>query len=159
MKFKPEKVYLSVGSNLGDRTAHLKETRSWVERLPKTKFLRSSSVHETDPVGGPPQGKYLNAIWEIETALLPRKLKNELKRIEQTLGRKASFRNAPREIDLDIILYGDQVVEESDLQIPHPRFHERGFVLEPLAELVPGKIHPTLGKTVKELLEELQSRR
>ncbi len=159
MKFKPKKVYLSVGSNLGDRAAHLEEARSRVERLPETKFLRASSVLETDPVGGPPQGKYLNAIWEIETALSPKELKDGLKKIEETLGRKPSFRNAPREIDLDIILYGDQVVEENDLQIPHPRFHERGFVLEPLAELVPGKIHPTLGKTVRELLEELESRR
>lgn len=148
-----------MGSNLGDRAAHIKKARSEVERLPETRLLRVSSVRATDPVGGPPQGKYLNAIWEIETSLPPRKLKEELKRIEQTLGRKPSFRNAPREIDLDIILYGDQAVEESDLQIPHPRFHERGFVLEPLAELVPGKIHPTLGKTVKELLEELESRR
>ncbi len=152
----PEKVYLSVGSNLGDRAELLKKAEALVVQLPQTVFLRKSKIYETDPVGGPPQGKYLNAIWEIETSLSPRELKNKLKKIEETLGRKPSSRNAPREIDLDIILFGDQVVEENDLKIPHPRFPERGFVLEPLAELVPDKIHPILKKSVKELTSSLR---
>ncbi len=147
-----ERVYLSVGSNLGDRASHLHKAQIFIEGFPQTRFLRSSSVYETDPVGGPPQGKYLNAAWEIETALAPGELRERLKEVEEEIGRKRSEEKyAPREIDLDIIFYGNRVVEEPDLKIPHPRLQERGFVLEPLEELIPDFVHPILRKTVKEL--------
>ena len=149
-----ERVYIGVGSNLGDRESFLEQAKSLITKLPQTRFLRSSSIYETDPVGGPPQGKYLNAVWEIETSLLSRELKEELRGIEGKLGRKSPFSNAPREIDLDILFYGNQTVDEKDLKIPHPRLQERAFVLEPLAELAPGLEHPLLKKTAKELLEK-----
>ena len=157
MTERRERVYLSVGSNLGDRAASLERAQALLRELSGTRFLRSSSVYETDPVGGPPQGKYLNAVWEIETSLPPRPLKESLKAIEAKLGRKPASRNAPRVIDLDIIFYGKQVVEEQDLVIPHPRLQERAFVLEPLCEMVPGFVHPKLKKTARELFEALPS--
>lgn len=151
-----ERVYLGVGSNLGDRLAHLKRAEALFKEIPQTRFLRSSSVIETDPVGGGPQDpKYLNAVWEIETALSPETLKEHLFGIEIEIGRTKSLRNAPREIDLDILFYGNRVVKSERLEIPHPRLHERTFVLKPLAELAPDWLHPVLKKTVKELLRAL----
>ena len=100
-----ERVYIGVGSNLGNRESFLERAKSLTAKLPQTRFLRSSSIYETDPVGGPPQGKYLNTVWEIETSLPPAELKRELRGIEGRLGRKQSFANAPREIDLDILFY------------------------------------------------------
>lgn len=144
-----------MGSNLGDRALFLEKAQGSVSKLPKTRFLKASSVYETDPVGGPPQGKFLNAVWEIETSLSPEELKTQLKRIEVRLGRKRTTQNAPREIDLDILFYGDQLIHGTDLEIPHPRLHERLFVLMPLCELDPQKIHPRLKKTARELLEDL----
>lgn len=145
---------MGVGSNLGNRQSFLDSAKKLVAGLPQTRFLRSSSVLETDPVGGPPQGKYLNAVWEIETRLSLRELKDRLLEIENQLGRKRKQRNTPREIDLDILFYGDEIVEQADLKVPHPRLHERAFVLAPLAELAPELVHPKLKKTIKELLEK-----
>ena len=157
-----ERVYLGVGSNLGDRAAYLKKAQLLLSAIPKTRFLRSSNLFETEPVGGPPQqGKYLNAVWEIETSLAPGALKDKLREIEAELGRKRSVVNAPRKIDLDILFYGNKIVEEEGLRIPHPRLHERLFVLEPLAELAFDFKHPVLKKSVRELLNEqseIQSR-
>ena len=147
-----ELVYIGVGSNLGNRPSFLELARDLVQKLPATRFLRSSQVHETDPVGGPPQGKFLNAVWEIETRLPPVELKDRLLQIEEKLGRKRTVQNAPREIDLDILFYGDRVVQGPGLEIPHPRLRERLFVLVPLAELVPDKTHPQLKKLVRQLL-------
>ena len=149
-----ERVYLGVGSNLGDRAAYLKKAQSLLSTIPKARFLRSSNLYETKPVGGPPQGKYLNAVWEIETSLAPGALKDKLREIEAKLGRKRSVVNAPRKIDLDILFYGNKIVEEEGLRIPHPRLHERLFVLEPLAELAFDFKHPVLKKSVRELLNE-----
>lgn len=148
-----ERVYLGVGSNLGNRQHYLDAARKLTEEIPRTRFLKSSSVIETDPVGGPPQGKYLNAVWEIETTLAPRELKNHLLKIEAQLGRKRNAKNTPREIDLDILFYGDRVIEEKDLKIPHPRLQERFFVLIPLNEIASDKVHPGLKKSVKEIYE------
>ena len=145
------RVYLGVGSNLGDRASHLERAKELVKKIPRVHFLRSSSVRETEPVGGAAQGKFLNAVWEVETDLLARELKDRLFEIEAELGRRRDEPNAPRQIDLDILFYGDEVIEEKHLQIPHPRLHEREFVLEPLEELVPDFVHPILRKTVKEL--------
>ena len=149
------RVYLGVGSNLGDRRIFLAKAQSLIRKIPATRFLRESSIFETDPVGGPPQGKFLNAVWEIETSLSPDGLKDELLQIESKLGRRRTVRNAPREIDLDILFFGDRIVEEKELQIPHPRLHERAFVLFPLSELAPEKVHPKLKKTVREIMEGL----
>lgn len=150
-----ERVYLGVGSNLGDRSRHLEKAKALLAKIPMTQFLRSSSVIETDPVGGPPQGKYLNAVWEIDSALAPREFKDHLLEIEAELGRRRSGLNMPREIDLDILFFGARVIDERNLKIPHPRLRERRFVLEPLAELIPGLMHPVLKKTVAELLGKI----
>ncbi len=150
------RVYLGVGSNLGDRSQNLKRAEALLRKLPQTHFLRSSSVSETEPVGGPPQGKYLNAVWEIETKLVPQELKDRLRQIESRFGRRRAVRNAPREIDLDILFYGEEMLDTEELKIPHPRLHERAFVLNPLAELRPEFRHPKLKKTIQELLEELR---
>lgn len=149
-----ELVYIGVGSNLGDRSSYLRKAQSRMTQIPGVRFLRSSTIYETDPVGGPPQGKYLNGVWEIETFLSPRELKERLREIEKELGRKSAEPNGPREIDLDILLYGDKVIDDIDLKIPHVRLHERLFVLEPLSELAAGKIHPQLNQSVWELLEK-----
>lgn len=148
-----ERVYIGVGSNLGDRSSYLKIAQLEVRQIPGIQFLRSSTIYETDPVGGPPQGKYLNGVWEIDSSLSPRELKERLREVESKLGRKSADPNSPREIDLDILFYGDRVIDDFDLKIPHVRLHERLFVLEPLNELAPDKIHPRLNQTVRELLE------
>lgn len=150
-----EPVYIGAGSNLGDRRRYLEQAQALVAELPRSRFLHAATILETEPLGGPPQGKFLNTVWEIETNLSPRELKSELQRIEARLGRRRSSPNAPREIDLDILLYGDQVVKEEGLEIPHPRIAERDFVLKGLAELVPNKMHPKLKRTFQAILEAL----
>ncbi len=110
-----------------------------------------SSLTQTDPVGGPPQGQYMNGAALVETELEAGQLLESLQTIEHELGRRRSVRWGPRTIDLDILLYGEEVIEEDALQIPHPRMHERRFVLEPLCEIAPGARHPKLKKTIREL--------
>ena len=146
-------AFLAVGSNLGDRNSILKQARQKLEKNSAIHFLRTSSVYETEPVGGPPQGKYLNAVWEIETNLTPEKLLAELLAIEKISGRERGAPNAPRTLDLDILSYDDKMIQQPGLSIPHPRLQEREFVLKPLAEIAPGWMHPCLKKTAKELLE------
>ena len=143
-------VVLALGSNLGDRRQNFRRALSLLREPAEVRVMRVSSWRETDPVGGPPQGKYLNAVAEVETTLAPRALLALLHRIESTLGRVRSVRDAPRPIDLDILLYGDRFIAEPGLEIPHPRMLERGFVLEPLAELMPGRLHPRTGSTALE---------
>ena len=146
-------VYLGLGSNLGDRRRNLEAALDALRAHPQIAVTAVSSFLETDPVGGPPgQGKFLNAAAKIETDLSPEALLEELKRVERALGRKPGPRWGPREIDLDILLYGDAVLETPDLTIPHPRMRERRFVLEPLAEIAPDARDPVTGRTVRELL-------
>ena len=144
------KVYLGLGSNLGDRVGNL---ASAVERLSqKITIKKLSSVYETEPVYYKEQPLYLNAVLSAVTKLDPFELLRFVKSIESTLGRQPSFRNAPRTIDIDILFYGDQVAETAELIIPHPRIAERAFVLVPLAEIAPRLVHPLLQKKVSELL-------
>lgn len=117
-----------------------------------------SKFYETEPVGGTPQDKYLDAAAEIETTLTPHALLALLKKTEKEIGRTPSdIRWGPREIDLDILLFGDSVVDEADLKIPHPLLHERRFMLEPLCEIAPEIIHPVLKKSIKALFSELDA--
>ncbi len=144
------KVYLGLGSNLGDRMSNL---ASAVERLSrKITIKKISSVYETEPVYYKEQPLYLNAVLSAVTELDPFELLNFVKSIESDLGRQPSFRNAPRTIDIDILFYGDQVAETPEITIPHPRIAERAFVLVPLAEIAPRLVHPLLQKRVSELL-------
>ena len=127
--------YIGVGSNLGDRQKFIDSS---IEELKKTRGIivrRVSSIYETLPVSGIPQGKYLNGVIEIETDLSAKALLKELNRIEGGLGRERTVKNAPRTIDLDILYYADQEVADKDLVIPHPKIGEREFVLKGLREL------------------------
>lgn len=144
-------VYLSLGSNLGDREANLQAAADCINAS-GIRVIRCSSTYETRPMYLRDQPLFLNLVLEVETDILPRLLLRKLQEIERKLGRKRAPRNGPRLIDIDIILYGAFVIDAPELCVPHPRMHERRFVLEPLAELVPDLRHPVSRKTMRELL-------
>ncbi|GAB4387494.1 MAG: 2-amino-4-hydroxy-6-hydroxymethyldihydropteridine diphosphokinase [Thermodesulfovibrionales bacterium] len=148
-------VHIGVGSNLGDRAANCGRA---VELLGRRgiRVRKRSSLHETEPWGLRDQPRFLNMALEAETGLGPRDLLLALKAVEAEMGRAPAERYGPRVIDLDILLYGSLAVKEPGLEIPHPRMHERAFVLAPLSEIAPRAVHPVLGKTVEELMAELE---
>ncbi len=126
----------------------------------KVEVVKVSSFYETEPEGGPPQGKFLDGAAEIRTALSPHDLLAHLKQVEMETGRRPSgVRWGPREIDLDILLYGDLTVNDPDLVIPHPLLHLRAFMIGPLAEIAPGAFHPVAGKTASQILEGLSGKK
>ena len=148
------KVAIALGSNLGDREAHLRNAIAAL--LPAFSPLRVSSFYETEPVNVPgAQPKFLNAAAIGESALSAPAVLDGLLRVEQQFGRERPYVGAPRTIDLDLILYGERVIDAPGLIVPHPRFRERRFVLEPLAEIASDWIDPVTGKTIKELLDVL----
>ena len=157
------KVYIGIGSNLGDRRKNINAAINCLKQEKLLNLTKQSSLYETEPVGGPPQRKFLNGAIELETDASPRDLLEKLKAIERKLGRDSNKANpapgwvkwGPRTIDLDILLYDNLILEEPGLTIPHPLFHKRIFVLRPLAEIAPEAKHPVLKTTVKELLLEI----
>ncbi len=147
-------VYLGIGSNVGDRQGHIQKAVALLRENLHIQVSAVSTLIETEPVGGEPQGKFLNGAVQIQTDLMPNDLLLALKNIERRCGRQKAETNSPRTLDLDILLYDDIViVEGKTLSIPHPRMAERSFVLEPLAQIAAEVVHPRLQKTVRELLE------
>lgn len=130
-----ERAFLGLGANLGDRLGNLQRAADLLGERPGIRVVRSSRVYETDPVGGPEQPDYLNVVLQVDTELTARDLLEACLAVEVEMGRVRAERWGPRAIDVDVLTFGDETIEEPGLVVPHPRMHERGFVLIPLAEL------------------------
>lgn len=152
------KAYIGLGSNLGDREAMIRIALDDLARLPATRVLRASSLYDTQPVGDEEQPNFLNAVAEIDSELTARQLLWNLLLIEKRLGRVRTHRWGPRTIDLDLLTYGHLVIDEPDLQVPHPAMAMRSFVLVPLLELDPLATHPVTGEPLIEMLQRLNTR-
>ena len=139
-----EEVFIALGANLGDAVQSLRQAKAAMARLPATRVLRASSLYRTAPLdaGGP---DFMNAVLKIETALPAPVLLQELQAIETQAGRQRPYRNAPRTLDLDLLLYGDAVIDEPGLRVPHPHLHERAFALVPLLDVLPEARIPGYG--------------
>jgi len=148
------KVFLGLGSNLGDREKNIQEALRLLGENNLVKGVKTSSLYETEPEGVKEQPLFLNGVLEMETDLSPRALLDTLQAIEKQLGRKKGRKWGPRIIDLDILLYGQLIIKEKNLEIPHPLLTQRSFVLIPLAEIAPSTVHPVLKKTISDLRDE-----
>lgn len=150
-------VYLSIGSNLGKRYENCQKGISQLIAKTKSLLIMKSSFYETEPIGYEKQGWFLNAAIKIETLLDPSELLRDLKSVESDLGRNfQQVRFGPRTLDLDILFYDNLIENAADLVIPHPRMHERCFVLKPLCDIAPAMVHPILKKSVAQLLKDLE---
>lgn len=150
-------VFIGLGANEGDRELNLLRAVAEIGKLPYSRISALSSFYDTEPVGGLVQEPFLNAVLRLETELAPRELLEALQQIEtKVFRRKRTIPGGPRPIDLDILCYGDRILAEADLVIPHPRLQERRFVLVPLVEIAPQYVHPGLQNSVTELLRKLK---
>jgi 2-amino-4-hydroxy-6-hydroxymethyldihydropteridine diphosphokinase len=161
----PHRAFIGFGTNLGDRAANYREAVQRIAALPTTRVVRQSSIYETEPVGDI-KGAFINGVVEVETELAPDALMRRLLAIERLMGRKrvrgkkpdnsrAKYR--PRIIDLDLLFFDNEIVDTRTLKVPHPRLHERRFVLAPMSELAPALIHPKLNASISEMLAALKS--
>lgn len=150
---------MGIGSNIGDRRSYIDKAVLLLKQNANINVIKISRLYETDPVGGPAQGKFLNGVIELNTVLNPLELLVNLQNIELKLGRiRSGLKNQPRTLDLDILLFEDIVLNTQQLIIPHPLLQERLFVLKPFMEIASGVIHPLFKRTIKELFTELNSR-
>lgn len=156
MERRWHKAYIAFGSNLGNREENISMARALIEESKKTKITNASTLIETEPWGYTDQDNFFNGVWEVETLLHPGELMTFLLEIEQKLKRERVIKWGPRTLDLDIILYDEMVSNDTHIIIPHPRMHERMFVLEPLNEIAPYALHPLFNKRVFELKEVLE---
>lgn len=149
-------IFVGLGSNLGDRERNIRRALAQLDKLPGTQIRRVSSLYDTDPVGPAGQPEYLNAVAELESDLGGRELLWHLLLVEARLGRRRDRerRWGARTIDLDLLLFGNEVIEEPELVVPHPELVNRAFVLVPLSELAPELVHPTEERTIRELLHD-----
>src|SRR5574342_819288 len=155
-----ETVYIGFGSNVGDRVDFCDRAVTLLGLLPHSQLTGVSLLYETEPVNdgsNPGGGWFLNGVVQLETDVTPKSLLSVLREIERSLGRDQDNRSGPRTIDLDILFYGDRVINEADLVIPHPRLHQRRFVLMPLSELDPLLVHPLRHKSVNQMLAEVEN--
>lgn len=150
----PQIVYLALGSNVGDREEYIEQAVFLISKLKGVEMIKRSTNYETDAEGNADQPKFINAALEIRTTLSPHKLLDELQTIENALGREREVEWGPRTIDIDILLFGNQVISDDRLQIPHPLMHERLFVLQPLKEIAPRAMHPMLEKSISTIYDE-----
>lgn len=148
------KVYLGLGTNLGTRKTNLQTAINEISKF--ATIIKKSSIYETDPIGYENQRKFLNMVIEIQTKLIPTKLLEKTQKTEKKMGRIKNILNGPRIIDIDILLYNQKKIKTKNLEIPHPRMHERKFVLEPFAEIAGEEKHPTLNRSIKELLKQYE---
>lgn len=151
-----ERIYLGLGSNMGQRQENIQQAVEKIRCIQGMDVQQLSEIIETNPIGGPPQNKFLNSVLEGEFAGTPQKLLSEVLFIEKDLGRVRTVRWGPRTIDIDILFYGSRIIHTPELIIPHPRLQERGFVLRPLAGIAPGFVHPVSGRTVAQMLERIE---
>ena len=147
--------HIGIGSNVGDALQNCKDAIESISRLDSVKVIQSSSFYKTEPVGDIKQEYFINAIIEIKTKLSARELLLSLQEIERKMGRKKGVKGGPRIIDLDIIFYGQEIIKEKGLTVPHPESHKRLFVLEPLNEIASYSIHPVFGVSVRGLKDRL----
>ncbi|MBV8772614.1 MAG: 2-amino-4-hydroxy-6-hydroxymethyldihydropteridine diphosphokinase [Deltaproteobacteria bacterium] len=160
----PHRAFIGLGTNLGDRAANYRQAIEQIRLLPETRIVRLSSIYETEPVGEV-KGLFLNGVVELETDLAADALMQRLLMIERQIGRRRSGgrklrarrKYRPRMIDLDLLFFDREIIHTPALTVPHPRLHERRFVLAPMAELAPALIHPQLNVTISELLAGLKS--
>jgi len=148
-------AYLSLGSNMGNRQENLVQGLEFLKNCSGIDLVKVSSFYETEPVGYEDQDWFLNAVAEIATNLSPQELLGVVAEVEKELGRVRTIRWGPRTLDVDILFYGQELIVEENLEVPHPRIQERAFVLQPLAEIAPDLIHPYYGQTIEEMLENL----
>jgi 2-amino-4-hydroxy-6-hydroxymethyldihydropteridine diphosphokinase len=150
------KAFVGIGSNLGEKERNIRRAVDEIALMPFTKLITVSSLYDSEPVGDVEQGNFVNAVALIETDLPARRLLWNLMLIEQRMGRVRTVKWGPRTIDLDIILYGKNIVEEDGLMIPHPEMEKRAFVLIPLLEIEPDLVHPRTKEPVKKLLRKVK---
>ncbi len=151
------RAFIGAGANLGEPARQIRQAQDALRKSPGIKFLGASSLYRTQPVSPVEQPPFINAVFSLEPEIGPRELLALLLEIEQNMGRGRIERWGPRVIDLDLLFFGEEIIKEQGLEVPHPRLHERRFVLAPLAEIAPGFVHPVIKKSVSELLAGLSA--